>query len=203
MSDVIYIGSTPYIRETLRIKNMLGKCCIKVVRDVLEANHMVVESVEQGKAVVLINQENYNRAAINRQLETYELGLIGSKEELIIDDIKKAVIDLIHRMNNVNSIVQKSDYLVEKLGMSYQKMSRIFSQHEAITLEKYIIQNKIERIKELINQGEFTLSEIAYMMDYSSVHYLSNQFKKVTGHSVSDYKAKFHTSFTKFCNEKG
>ncbi len=196
MDIIVYIGSVPYLRETLRIKNMMGKCCIKVVRDILEANHVVVELVEQGRAVVLINQESYNCAAINRQLETYELGIIGSKEEMIVDDIKKAVIDLIHRMNNVNSIVQKSDYLVEKLGMSYQKMSRIFSQHESLTLEKYIIQNKIARIKELINQGEFTLSEIAYMMDYSSVHYLSNQFKKITGLSVSDYKAEFYKSST-------
>jgi len=202
MSDVIYIGFVPYLRDTLRIKNMLSKCCIKVVRDILEANHLIVESVEQGKAVVLINQENYNRADIKRQLEAYELGLIGSKDELIVDDIKKAVIDLIHRMNNVNSIVQKSDYLVEKLGLSYQKMSRIFSQHESITLEKFIIQNKIERIKELINQEEFTLSEIAYMMDYSSVHYLSNQFKKITGLSVSEYKTQFHTFSTKFRNKK-
>jgi AraC-like DNA-binding protein len=92
-------------------------------------------------------------------------------------------------MNNVNSIVQKSDYLVEKLGMSYQKLSRLFSRQEGITLEKYIIQNKISRIKELLNQGEFSLSEIAYMMDYSSVHYLSKQFKDITGETVSLYKA--------------
>jgi AraC-like DNA-binding protein len=186
MSNIVYIASVPYIRETLRIKNMLSKCCVKVVRDLLEANELIVESLEKGKAIVLIDQEKYDRADLNRQLEEYELGLIGTKEELIVDDIKKAVVDLIHRMNNVNSIVQKSDYLIEKLGMNYQKMSRIFSQHESITLEKYIIQNKIERIKELINQGEFTLSEIAYMMDYSSVHYLSNQFKKMTGMSMSD-----------------
>jgi AraC-like DNA-binding protein len=72
--------------------------------------------------------------------------------------------------------------------LSYQQLSKLFSKYEAVTLERYIILNKIERIKELIMQDEYTLSEIAYMMDYSSVQYLSNQFKKETGYSVTEYK---------------
>jgi YesN/AraC family two-component response regulator len=72
--------------------------------------------------------------------------------------------------------------------MSYRQMSSLFSKYEITTLEKYIILNKIERIKELIDSEEFTLSEIAYMMDCNSVQYLSNQFKKETGMSVSEYK---------------
>jgi AraC-like DNA-binding protein len=91
-------------------------------------------------------------------------------------------------MNNVDSVVRKSEYLVEMLGLSYQQLSKIFSKYESITLERYIILNKVERIKELILQDEYTLSEIAYMMDYSSVQYLSNQFKKETGYSVTEYK---------------
>jgi AraC-like DNA-binding protein len=143
-----------------------------------------------GQAEVLINQQTFDRNSLNRQLQAYDMFLIHSSEEQLVDDTKKAVVDLIHRMNNVNSIVQKSDYLVERLGVSYQKLSRLFSKHEGMTLEKYIIQHKIERIKQLINEGEFSLSEIAYMMDYSSVQYLSNQFKKHTGLSVRDYRSK-------------
>jgi len=188
MSEVVYVKNRPLVRVTLRIKNILCACCSKVARDVLEANGLIVEAVEQGSALALIDQSTFDRDAIQRQLEVYGLGLIASNDEIIVEDIKKAVVDLIHRMNNVNSIVQKSDYLVEKLGMSYQKMSRLFSKYENITLEKYIIQNKISRIKELLNQGEFSLSEIAYMMDYSSVHYLSKQFKDVTGQTVTLFK---------------
>jgi AraC-like DNA-binding protein len=160
-----------------------------VAQDVLEANGYIVEAIEQGRVVALIDQTTFDRHELDKQLAVYELGLLTSNDELIVEDIKHAVVDLIHRMNNVNSIVQKSDYLVEKLGMSYQKLSRLFSRQEGITLEKYIIQNKISRIKELLNQGEFSLSEIAYMMDYSSVHYLSKQFKDITGETVSLYKA--------------
>ena len=121
-------------------------------------------------------------------LEKYGLGLLIDKDKKLVEDIKLAVIELIHHLNNVNSVIQRSDYLVEKLGKSYQHLSKVFSSNESLTLEKYIILQKIERIKELINQDEYTLSEIAYMMEYSSVQYLSNQFKKITGLSVSEYR---------------
>lgn len=190
MSEVVYVQNRPLVRVTLRIKNMLCACRCKVAQDVLEANGLIVETIDQGRVVALIDQSTFDRHTLDRQLAVYELGLLVSNEELIVEDIKHAVVDLIHRMNNVNSIVQKSDYLVEKLGMSYQKLSRLFSKLEGITLEKYIIQNKVTRIKELLNQGEFSLSEIAYMMDYSSVHYLSKQFKDVTGETVTQFKEK-------------
>jgi AraC family transcriptional regulator len=98
------------------------------------------------------------------------------------------VFELIYKMNNVNSIAQKSEYIVEKLGLNYRYISNLFSKYEPQTLEKYIIRHKIERIKQLIDENEYTLGEIAYMMDYSSVQYLSNQFKKETGMTVSEYK---------------
>jgi AraC family transcriptional regulator len=189
MSDTVYIDQILYVRETIRIRNMLCDCCKSVVKDILKANHGIVEEIELGKATVLLEDGKINREDLRKLLEKAGLGIIETREEIVVENIKQAVIDLIHRMNNVSSIVRKSDYLVEKLGMSYQHLSRVFSKYQPITLEKYIILNKIERIKELIDQGEFSLSEIAYMMDYSSVHYLSTQFRRYTGYSVTDYKA--------------
>jgi len=104
------------------------------------------------------------------------------------------VIELVHHMNNMDSIVRKSEYLVEKTGLSYAYLSRIFSSQEHITLERFIILHKIERIKELIDQEELTLSEIAFIMDYSSVQYLSNQFKHYTGMTVSEYRESDRSS---------
>ena len=91
-------------------------------------------------------------------------------------------------MNNTDSIMRKSEYIVEKLSLNYRYLSKLFSTYESITLERYIILNKIEKIKELIDNEEYTLSELSYMMDYSSVQHLSNQFKKETGMSVTEYK---------------
>ena len=86
-------------------------------------------------------------------------------------------------------MVRNSDYLVERFSMSYTYISTLFSKHENTTLEKFTITLKIQKVKDLIRSGELTLSEIAYMMGYSSVQYLSTQFKSVTGISVTDFKA--------------
>ncbi|GAP67890.1 protein containing helix-turn-helix domain [Bacteroidales bacterium 6E] len=189
MTDIVYINRISYTRETLHIKNMMCDCCLRVVKEDLGALGLIIESVVLGKAVVLIDTERTSLRQVSEALAKLGMGLIAGREEMVVEQTKQAVVDLIHRMNNVNSIVQKSEYLVGKLGMSYQQLSRLFSKHEGMTLEKYIILHKIERIKELIDQDEFTLSEIAWMMDYSSVQYLSSQFRKYTGYTVSDYKA--------------
>ena len=139
-------------------------------------------------ATITYDTDELNMEKINSIIQENGMELVVGHEQKIVERIKTAVIELIHQMNNADSIVQKSEYLVGKLGLSYQQLSKIFSRHESITLERFIILNKIERIKELIDQEEYTLSEIAFLMDYSSVQYLSNQFHKITGLSVSEYK---------------
>ena len=174
--------------EVLHIRNMMCSCCINSVRDILVNNNLEVVSVKLGFAEVVLLDDSISIKELDEKLQVEGFGLILGREKKIVERTKLAVVELIHQMNNVNSMIQKSEYLVEKLNMSYQQLSKLFSKHENITLEKFIIQNKIERIKELIDRDEFTLSEIAYMMDYNSVQYLSGQFKKETGVTVSDYK---------------
>jgi len=176
------------VTETIFIKNMVCNCCIRVIKDEFRKYNIEIEDMIIGKATISFNPNQTNLKAINNILENLGMGIISNREKVIVEKTKQAVIELIHHMNNVDSLVRKSEYLVEKLNMNYQTLSRLFSKHESITLEKYIILNKIERIKELIDSEEYTLSEISYMMDYSSVQYLSNQFKKETGMSVSEYK---------------
>ena len=174
--------------EEIHIKNMMCNCCIESVRKILSSNNIYIKDIKLGFAEVILSNKTPTLEDLDILLQKEGFGLIISREKRIVEQTKLAVVELIHQMNNVNSMVQKSDYLVEKLNMSYQQLSKLFSKHENSTLEKFIIQNKIERIKELIESDEFTLSEIAYMMDYSSVQYLSGQFKKETGVTVSDYK---------------
>ena len=109
-----------------------------------------------------------------------------------MEQIKTSVIQFIFYGNNANSLIRNSDFLSEKLGHHYTHLSKVFSEKTGKTLEKYIILIKIERIKELISYDEMTLSEVAYQMGYSSVQYLSNQFKQITGYSVSEYKNLIH-----------
>lgn len=167
---------------------MVSHCAIHLLQEKFTQAHMRVEFITLGMAMLSYDPGVVTEKKIRQILQKYGFDLILGRDKILVENIKLAVIELIHQLNNVDSIIRKSDYLVEKLGMSYQYLSRIFSASEGITLEKYIILQKIERIKELVHQDEYTLSEIAYMMDYSSVQYLSNQFKKMTGLSVSEFK---------------
>ena len=167
---------------------MVCQCCLRVIREELEKAGIVVEEIQLGKASIRFDESTISYEDIRKVLIGLGTDLIETRDHRMVEEIKQAVIELIHEMNNVDSMVRKSEYLVEKIGLSYSYLSRIFSTHENTTLEKYIILHKIERIKELIDQDEFTLSEVAFMMDYSSVQYLSNQFKHTTGMTVSEYK---------------
>lgn len=167
---------------------MVSNCAIHLLKEKFNASAIHVEYITLGVAVLRYDPRIVSEKKIRQILQKYGFDIILGREKILVENIKFAVIELIHQLNNVDSIIRKSDYLVEKLGMSYQYLSRVFSATEGITLEKYIILQKIERIKELVHQDEYTLSEIAYMMDYSSVQYLSNQFRKITGLSVSDFK---------------
>lgn len=178
----------PLIEKQIYIRNMIGSCCVRYLKSVFEKNNIYVLAISPGEALIAYHALEMNERKLAALLDQEGFGLILSREKRIVEHTKRTVIELIHELNNLNSIVQKSDYLVEKLGLSYQQISKLFSKHEPITLERFIILNKIERVKELLLSDDFTLSEIAYMMDYSSVQYLSNQFKKETGYSVSDYK---------------
>ena len=176
------------VTKKIYIKNMISNCCIRTLKIDFEKNNIIVNEIRLGFAKITYDPSEINEDKIESLLAVSELSLIKSREQKIVEDIKTAVIELIHKMNNIDSIAKKSDYIVEKLGLNYRYLSKLFSKFESITLEKYTILHKIERIKNLIDEDEYTLSEIAYIMDYSSVQYLSNQFKKETGYSVSDYK---------------
>lgn len=182
-------GTASHITERIHIRNMVSNCCKILLEEKFTEAGIRVEEISLGKAKITYNSDELNHDKLNALLEKYGFSLLENKEDKLVAEIKIAVVELIHQLNNVNSIVRKSDYLVEKLGYSYPYLSRVFTDHEQITLEKYIINQKIERIKHLLDDDDYSLSEIAYMMDYSSVQYLSNQFKKITGITVSQYKS--------------
>ncbi len=167
---------------------MVCNCCKIFLKEKLEINDIDVLEIKLGRARISYNDSEINHEKLESILHEYGFGLLEGKEEKLVTEIKVTIIELIHDLNNINSIVRKSDYLVEKMGYSYPYLSKVFSEQEGHTLENYIIQQKIERIKHMLDENEYSLSEIAYMMDYSSVQYLSNQFKKITGITVSQYK---------------
>jgi AraC-like DNA-binding protein len=174
-------------KTTLHIKNMVCPRCITVVRETLENIGYTVREVELGKAVV-DGEPNISMSAVDEQLQNHGFELLQGKDQKLIEQIKALLIQYVQKLEESDEVPKLSDYLAEELHQNYSSLSSAFSQSEDITLEKYLIHLKIERVKELLSYNELTLSEIAYELSYSSVAHLSGQFKQITGMSVTDYK---------------
>jgi len=124
---------------------------------------------------------------LREALVSYGFELIDDTKSQLIEKIKNTVIQSIHHSNE-DLKINYSEYIESHLNRDYAYLSSLFSEVEGTTIEKYVILQKIERVKELLVYDELTLSEIAYQMGYSNVAYLSNQFKKVTGLTPSHFK---------------
>ena len=175
------------IHKKIHLKNMVCNCCIYLLKNELSMDGVEIHDIRLGEISLSYQPAKYPWKKIEKLLQDLGFEIIVEKERVLVEQIKQAVIDLVHN-TTYNAMVRNSDYLVERFGMSYPYISSLFSKHENMTLEKFIILHKLEKVKELIEYGELTLSEIAFMMGYSSVQYLSTQFKSVTGISVTEYK---------------
>ena len=172
---------------------MVSNADVRVIKEDLERTGFIrVEKIVLGEADIQYDAQVISMEIIAAILRKDGYELISDENIQLVEKVKTAVIQLIFYGNNTNSIMRNSDFLSERLGHPYTHISKIFSERTGTTLEKYIILIKIERIKELITYNEMTLSEIAWQMGYSSVQYLSNQFKQITGYSVSEYKNLLH-----------
>ena len=150
---------------------------------------MYIKTVFLGEANLTYNAGKITEKEIAQCFQQLGFNVINDPEVEMVEKIKVAAIELIYYANNTNSLIRNSDYISERVQVPYERISKVFSKITNTTLEKYIILLKIEKAKELLFKNDYTLSEIAFMLGYSSVHYLSNQFKKVTGLSVSQYKS--------------
>jgi AraC family transcriptional regulator len=175
--------------KTLYIKNMVCPRCIKVVKEELNKLGLNVISVELGEATVEANNYPISTNEIKKILENNGFELLDDKQGKLVEKIKTLIIDKIQ--NSKPGDFEKfnfSKYLSDNLNVTYHYLSHLFSSLEDSTIEKYIIHQKIEKVKELLVYNELTLSEISYNLGYSSVQHLSNQFKQVTGFTPSYYK---------------
>lgn len=157
-----------------------------VVKEILEKQGLTPIHIELG--VVQLQEDDISSEKIKLIMELQSMGfdLLDDKKKKIIERIKNLITELIQRENQMKFTL--SEYLRSELHQDYSALSHLFSEVEGITIEKYYISQKIERVKELLVYDELTLNEIAFELNYSSVAYLSNQFKKVTGLTPSHFK---------------
>lgn len=162
--------------------------CIMTVREELQKLDYNVTSVSLGEAEIAETPDGDKLDIIARSLRDKGFELITNKKDQLLEKIKVHVIAYLKHLEESKDPQKVSSYLEDNLNYNYAYLSDYFSQHSGTTIEKHLINLKIERVKELLTYDELTLSEIAWKLNYSSVQYLSNQFKKITGETVSSFR---------------
>lgn len=173
--------------DSVFIKNMVCNRCIMVVQNELDKLHLDVDSVSLGRVDLNSALSKSDKLKLKKALLPLGFEVIDDKRSRIIEGIKNVIIQAVHHQDTELK-VNLSKLLSDKLNLDYSYLSTLFSEVEGTTIEKYFIAQKIEKVKELLVYGELSLSEIAFQLHYSSVSYLSNQFKKVTGLTPSHFK---------------
>ncbi|WP_079686050.1 helix-turn-helix domain-containing protein [Ohtaekwangia koreensis] len=174
---------------TLHIKNMVCNRCIMVVEQELKKLGFYPEQVTLGEVTLKetdLTKEQQEK--IDRALEAVGFERIDDRKARLIESIKNKIIERVHHVESIDRKFNWSDILADELHHDYNSLSNLFSSVEGITIEQYIIRQKIERVKELLFYDELNLSEIAQKLGYSSVAHLSSQFKKITGLTPSELK---------------
>ena len=166
---------------------MVSNRCQMLVKEELKKLGLHFILVEMGVVDIMESIGPEQREQLRKALLNSGLELMDDKKAMLIEKIKNAIIEMVHYTDELYKM-NFSEYLSQKLNHDYTYLANLFSEVQGMTIEKFIISHKIERVKELIIYDEMNLTEIAYKMHYSSVAHLSNQFKKVTGLSPSHFK---------------
>ncbi len=170
------------------IKNMVCERCISAVRGAFERHHIPITDIQLGLVNTMEEVSRTNMHGLQLSLEALGFEIIDDRKSRMIEQVKATIIQLVHRSNGLEQL-NLSDHIATALHLDYKYVSTLFSEMEGITIEKYFIRQKIERIKELLIYDELSVSEIADNLGYSSVAHLSNQFKQVTGLTPSRFRA--------------
>ncbi|MCW3091431.1 MAG: helix-turn-helix transcriptional regulator [Ferruginibacter sp.] len=171
----------------LFIKNMVCNRCISAVKQEFEKLKLPVNSIALGEVQLAKEPSEKQLVQLRQSLAILGFEVLDDSKKKLIEKIKNTIITQVH-YNSGDEQQNFSEILSKKLNKDYSYLSGLFSEVESITIEKYTINQKIEKIKELIIYNEMNLSEIAYQLGYSSVAHLSGQFKKVTGLTPSHFK---------------
>ena len=171
----------------LYIKNMVCDRCIMAVRRELDNQGLNYKNIQLGEVELAQEPSNEQLDKLSDRLTNIGFELLDNKKSRIVEKIKNTIVSLIHRSED-DLNMKLSALLEDKLKMEYHYLTTLFTSVEGVTIEKYTILQRIEKVKEFLMYAELSLSEIADQMGYSSVQHLSQQFKKVTGSTPSQFR---------------
>ncbi len=171
----------------LHIKNMVCPRCIVAVDAVFGELNIPVHEIRLGEAILENPLSEAQKISLAALLSEHGFELLEDHRSALISKIKSLIINQVHH-SETDLHTNYSHYLAEKLHHDYTYLSKLFSAVEGITIERFILKQKIERAKELIFYKQLTFSEIAFKLHYSSAAHLSAHFKKETGMTPSEFK---------------
>ncbi|QNF31276.1 AraC family transcriptional regulator (plasmid) [Adhaeribacter swui] len=177
----------PDNKVTLHIKNMVCPRCIRIIREQFARLEIPVLDVQLGLVELTRPLQATEKEKVLIVLEDYGFELLVDKKLKLVEQIKTCIIDLIHHKSEKITTTY-STYLSQAIGKDYSTLSHVFSSVENMTIERFIILQKIEYIKAQLDYEELSLGEIASRLHYSSLSHLSKQFKTITGYTPSEYK---------------
>ena len=176
--------------NVLYIKNMVCPRCIKVVKEELEKLNIEILDITLGEVKTKKSKDQLPIDKIRNVLDENGFELIDDKNSRLVENIKKEIILVIQNFRESDfENINFPKLLTDSQNKEYHYLSSLFSKTEGITIEHFIILQKIEKVKELLKYDELTLSEIAYQLGYSSVQHLSRKKKKTTGLTASEFKS--------------
>jgi AraC-like DNA-binding protein len=159
-----------------------------VVSQELEKLQLPYNSISLGEVNMVATPSSDQLKVLSKNLQQLGFELLDDKKNALVEKVKTTIINLIHGKDNDTLNTKLSVFLQDSIGVDYHYLSTAFSAAEGLTIEKYVILQRIERVKELLQYDEMNLSEIADSLGYSSVQHLSQQFKKITGLTPSAYR---------------
>jgi YesN/AraC family two-component response regulator len=182
---LIYLVNTRQMK--LFIKNMVCNRCKTIVRAELDKEGIRYETLELGEVNTTKSISNLQRSRLSDALKLSGFELIEEHKNALIEKLKKTITELEHNTDE-DLKTNYTDYISLAVNDNFISLNTLFAEIEGITIEKYIIKHKIDRVKELLVYNDLDLAEIAHKMHYSNVAQLSSQFKRITGLTPSHFR---------------
>ena len=170
------------------VKNMISQRCMIVVNNILQSFGLEVKDIMLGEILLKEKLPVFKLMQLDAALKETGLELVFDKKNQLVQQIKNIIIEIVY-FTAEPLAVKFSCYLSDRLNYNYTYLASLFKKLTGITIEHFMISQKIEKVKSMLLSNDVPLNEIAYQMNYSSVSHLSAQFKKITGYNAREYKS--------------
>ena len=186
----------------LHLKYDIQLACKIILQENLERIGIDYRLTDNGTVELTeaVSVEQFKKLAAD--LKKYGIELIDNSINIIVQQTKEAIQEIVYSANRPASF-KLSEFISKKLNLSYSYLSKVFSEETGISIENHMIMQRIERVKQLLTENRYTITEIAWKLNYSSVAHLSNQFKKTTGITPTLYQRMLSNRYTDFKQKMG